>query len=401
MSEFNRKHPELAAKLMTYIESGLNPDEIIAKFKSDDESKELDSEKEIFPGEIKLISQALAYRKANNTDLNELFDLFLAAYHDEIDGAESFRKGNAISISVLKDLLGDPSYKWLIVEAPSGREIERDGVILGACCYSTGGVSRRNGNIFLFFSFVFNLLLSQLLSGVIEGALGSIRLFGVLPRYRGLCIGRRLLQKLEDVVFAAGCCRLMVCVPSPRITMLAWIERRHYIRLGSCRYPADSVGHELKFPTSVDLVQFVKTKPSLLSENSIADDKTVKVFALVAPPNEHSLACTTSVSKEAQTFTDMTVQVSDIGSMTRTDSTCASGDADRPNMTLPPLWRNINRPSTENVNNSHGPVSQMENLSMNSDSKQPISVGSKPQTTDGVRVLADSGYLDSAIPGVD
>jgi hypothetical protein len=148
MSEFNRKHPELAAKLMTLIESGLNPDEIIAKFKSDDESKALDSEKEVFPGEIKLISQALAYREASSVDLNELFDLFLGSYDDEIAGAESFRKGNAISISVLKDLLGDDSYKWLIVEAPSGREIERDGVILGACCYSTSGVSRRNGDFF-------------------------------------------------------------------------------------------------------------------------------------------------------------------------------------------------------------------------------------------------------------
>jgi hypothetical protein len=147
MSEFNRKHPEMAAKLMTLIESGLNPDEIIAKFKSDDESKELDSEKEVFPGEIKLISQALAYRPGVKTDVVELFELFLGAYSSETSGKEAFRKGPAIIKSVVRDLLSDNEYKWLIVEAPSGRGIERDGVILGACCYSTTGISRRNGEI--------------------------------------------------------------------------------------------------------------------------------------------------------------------------------------------------------------------------------------------------------------
>jgi hypothetical protein len=168
--------------------------------------------------------------------------------------------------------------------------------------------------------------------------------------------------------------------------MLAWIERRHYTRLGSSRYPADSIGHVLTRSEQVDLVQFVKTKPSLLSGNFSADDKTVKVFALVPQKNEHSLVCTTTVSKEAQSFSDVTVQVNDIGSTTQIDSVSVGG-ADRPKMTLPPLWRNLNRPSAEVATTSIDSQSGvLENLSMSSDSKSK---------------LKDSGHLNSDILGVD
>ncbi len=148
MSEFSRKHPEMAAKLMTLAESGLTPDEIMNQFKMDDEAKEFANKKsttEDFPDEIMLISQALAYRTATDSDFPALRGLLGSSYGAEVTGSEAFRSGDSISESSLRDLLNDSSYKWLLVEAPSGRDVEMDGAILGACCYSTDGISRRNG----------------------------------------------------------------------------------------------------------------------------------------------------------------------------------------------------------------------------------------------------------------
>lgn len=53
--------------------------------------------------------------------------------------------GEIISRQTVVDLFDDDSYKWCIVEAPSGKFIEEDGMILGVCCYSTDGVARKNG----------------------------------------------------------------------------------------------------------------------------------------------------------------------------------------------------------------------------------------------------------------
>jgi GNAT superfamily N-acetyltransferase len=39
------------------------------------------------------------------------------------------------------------------------------------------------------------------LIGEIEGNLGAIRLFGVLKQYQGLCIGHRLLKRVESIMF--------------------------------------------------------------------------------------------------------------------------------------------------------------------------------------------------------
>ena len=117
--------------------------------------------------------------------------------------------------------------------------------------------------------------------GEIEGCLGVIRYCGVLPRYHGLCIGRRycidlfmhiipilitklllfsywwnlhlvlvskdlrrdcfhifkfnlmkyfllyrLLDRVENTMEKMGCVRCMACIPDPRSMMINWIERR-------------------------------------------------------------------------------------------------------------------------------------------------------------------------------
>lgn len=147
MSEVSRKHPQLVAKVTEYIESGLNPEEIIQKFRQEDIDKanNKDSQLEEFPDEIHMISQALAYRKPNSSDLKEVTSLLTKAYREEVVGIESFRSGNVIDFEDLEKLFNDDSYHWLVVEAPSGKGIELDGVILGVCCYSTDGISRKDG----------------------------------------------------------------------------------------------------------------------------------------------------------------------------------------------------------------------------------------------------------------
>jgi GNAT superfamily N-acetyltransferase len=246
MSNFSRQHPAMAAKVMDLIESGLDPEQIIQKFKADDEKKALediegDSDDEIFPDEVKIISQALAYREAVFGDALELSNLLRAAYQVEVTGSESFRKGESVEQSTVESLLTDTTYKWLLVEAPSGKGIEQDGVILGAVCYSMDGVARRNG--------------------VVEGNLGSIRFLGVLPRYHGFCVGRRLLERAETTMFSGGCCLAMVCIPSTRTSAMDWIERRGYTEGGCQVYPASGIGHVLKEDISdVQLVRFVKRK---------------------------------------------------------------------------------------------------------------------------------------------
>jgi ribosomal protein S18 acetylase RimI-like enzyme len=237
----------MAAKLADLIEGGLNPEQIIQHFKNADEEKAINDKEwddvEVFPDEIHIISQALAYREATLDDAKELHALLCSAYKPEIEGSESFRQGEVVSESVVHTLLHDATYKWLLVEAPSGKNIERDGVILGAACFSTDGVSRKNG--------------------VVEGQLGSIRFLAVLPRYHGFCVGRRLLERAEEAMFKNNCCKVMACIPTTRVSAMEWVDRRGYTEAGSIPYPATGLDHVLKDNIEdMGLVRFVKAKPS-------------------------------------------------------------------------------------------------------------------------------------------
>jgi ribosomal protein S18 acetylase RimI-like enzyme len=269
MANFSQTHPAMAAKLADLIESGLNPEEIIQHFKAKDEEKAISDKEwddvEVFPDVIHIISQALAYRSAATEDTDELHKLLCAAYQAEVQGAESFRTGEEVTKISLVELLKDPSYLWLLVEAPSGKGVERDGVILGVTCYSTDGLSRKNG--------------------VVEGHLGSVRYLAVLPRYHGYCVGRRLLDRAEQAMFEAGCCKVMACVPSTRTTMMDWLERRGYCEAGSIPYPASGLGHTLKPGSSdVELLRFIKNPP-IAEDPPSKDGKPTAAWHLKTKPN--------------------------------------------------------------------------------------------------------------------
>lgn len=130
MSNFSQTHPAMAAKIADLIEFGYDPEQIIAQFRQDDETKRLKelegggtaSSDEVFPDEIMIISQALAYRPlVVENDLLEIHSLLSAAYQPEVSGEESFRVGDSIEITSIAELMRDSTYQWLVVEAPSGR----------------------------------------------------------------------------------------------------------------------------------------------------------------------------------------------------------------------------------------------------------------------------------------
>jgi len=282
MAAFQSRDPQLAARLMNLVESGLSADEVARALVEDNVARSLSAtegstsfaeETEVFADEIKVIAQALAYRAATDEDLDEVTKLLDAAYFPEMiesGSSESFRNGGpeAVAPEAIEALFRDPSYSWQVVEAPSGRGVERDGVILGACCYSTDGVSRKNGQV--------------------EGKLGSLRFFGVLPRFHGVCVGRRLLHRVELLMTQAGCVRSMACVPSTRTKLHAWLERRGYNQAGASPYPFGALGHSPAPATvttagdvGVQLCVFVRPLHGAASE---ADGKTTKKTLIQLSP---------------------------------------------------------------------------------------------------------------------
>jgi hypothetical protein len=120
--------------------------------KEEDSRRGIDSDEPI-PGEIKIISQGFAYRQADLADLEELFALLNASYREETQGDEAFRNAPIISKSVIEQYILDPEYQWLLMEAPCGFGVEKDGVVLGASCFCTNGKSTKNGLLHFFFHY--------------------------------------------------------------------------------------------------------------------------------------------------------------------------------------------------------------------------------------------------------
>ncbi len=142
---------KIMAQMMEMVEAGMDPESIAKKLQAEHRGEADDSEEEVFPDEVRVVSQALAFRNACNADKESIFSLLSVAYAAEVSGPESFRSAPAVGPHELDSLFSlgeggeDTPYQWLVVEAPSGKDVESDGCLLGACCYSVDGVSRRNG----------------------------------------------------------------------------------------------------------------------------------------------------------------------------------------------------------------------------------------------------------------
>jgi GNAT superfamily N-acetyltransferase len=325
-----------------------------------------------------MISQAFAYRKPDSSDIQRVHELLNAAYLDEINGPEAFRVSRteeSVSLETVQYLFDDASYQWLVMENPSGNGAFDSDAIVGACCFSTDGVSRRNGEV--------------------EGALGSIRFFGIIPKYRGLCIGTRFLNKVEDILFnKSKCCRAMVCLPSTKEKLLAWVQRKNYIRVGSTSYPAQSIGHILKPDIdAVELVQFIKCRPLLHSENDTADDKEKKILALAQSNPE----VTTSYSREGEAATELGTSTPGTDLDASDDKNATMRRATSKNQShLPPHWRDVlptvppSHSSTfDNSHTSNTKAAAIDEMTIDS-----VGEGKNGSSTDSMRKLHPKAAFD-------
>lgn len=315
----NVDNPVMLSKVLGMAESGQLAEEIGKTLAEEnylhdlEKLGEYESDKiEYFPNEIKLIAQALCFRVGNFDDMKIIHKVLNAAYFIEIKSIsdetkqEVFRNDTeAVTYNFIESLFDDKSLKWLVVEAPNGHGIENDGVMLGACCYSVDGLSKRNGDV--------------------EGLLGSIRMFGILPRYHGLCIGLRLLQRVELEMRKAKCVRSMVSIPSPRITMQNWIQRRGYIRGGSISYPSNHLKHNT-IHDNIDLIIFLRSLNDVSLEADGKDDGPTKI--LITKVNG------TDISNEVFDNNKLNDDISQIISPQITVLPNTTGK-----VTLPPHWR--------------------------------------------------------------
>jgi hypothetical protein len=154
-SRGNTKHADLQARIHDYVEyQGMSSTEVLEKIQSETFEKLTLKEdlsrgvSETIPEEIKVISQALAYREALPEDLTDIYNILNQAYREEVEGEEAFRLAPVITKeSVEQYLIHDKSYHWLVIETPNGYNVESDGAIIGVCCYSSDGISKRNGKL--------------------------------------------------------------------------------------------------------------------------------------------------------------------------------------------------------------------------------------------------------------
>lgn len=305
----------LTPEIQGLIEDGKLPLEIAKKIlnTNDDNLLQPGDKQEMvperFPDEIVTISQALAYRRATLDDVTSIFEILNTSYAAETVGCESFRMDEpAIPSEDIALSISEESLSWLIVEVPEGRGTSADGSIIAMCAFTTDGMSRRNGEI--------------------EGNLGSIRFFSVIPQYQGLHIGVRLLDKLEMEMRKSNprCIRMMFSIPSTRKSMLKWIERQRFIFAGVIPYPS-GLEHTLK-ATDVKLHVYLRAIEYSSEETSIMDADSKN-------PNE------------IETVLKLNAQL-DLSNMHRTGENAPLQEykpnaqiefTDRRALNLPPQWR--------------------------------------------------------------
>ena len=193
-------------------------------------------------GEVKVVAQSLVFvglgagaaraggltAAADATVAADLARMLNDAYAGEAAGAEAFRDGHVVDAETVAAMLADDECRWVTIEAANGRDVESDGAVLGAACFS------------------------------LVGERAELRFFAVQPKYRGLCVGRRLLARVEQMA-AQRARQLAVCIPSPRTSMRDWAERRGFEPTGaSAPFPTASLPFNI---TRADARVLVYAKP--------------------------------------------------------------------------------------------------------------------------------------------
>lgn len=137
---------------------------------------------------------------------------------EETRVGEAFRDGELIDESTVEAMLGDVSIRWVAVEAASGRGVEQDGLRLGVATFSVAGTRC------------------------------DVRFLCVRPKYHGLYVGHRLLERVERLAAAGGASQLCCCVPSCRTSMRRWVERRGFRPLSTAEFPLDALPFKVTRP---------------------------------------------------------------------------------------------------------------------------------------------------------
>ena len=146
-------------------------------------------------------------------------------------------------------------WKVLIAEVPLGHSIVPDGTLLSCCVYSFGS--------------------SAASGGTTSHKPGAIRLLAVSVDFLGLCIGQRMLSKVEKDMAEKSCDFNCVCVASTRKSMWKWAERRGYKRVSAVDFPVDKVPFRVKDERKNDLKLFVYEK--WLRESKVVAGKEKRV----------------------------------------------------------------------------------------------------------------------------
>lgn len=168
--------------------------------------------------EIRLMAQALAFRSAEPGDAAVLVRLLNEAYAAERAtpaNPQGFNPDPLTDRATVDAMILDPDCRWLLVEAPDGQGEFPDGLLLGCCCFSVGGAA----------------------SATTPDVVGAVRMIGVREQFKGLCLGQRLLARVETEMRAAGSQRSLACIPDRCPDMVAWAKRRGYAQIAVAQYP--------------------------------------------------------------------------------------------------------------------------------------------------------------------
>lgn len=140
-------------------------------------------------------------------------DLLVAAYADEEVGPESFRTGPLVDVKTVAAMLGDNDCRWLCCESA------QDDDLLGVACVS------------------------------VNGETATLRFLAVRPALRGLCVGHRLLDRVERSLSTTAVTTLLLCIPSPRSSMRVWAERRGFrVVEANVPFPVENLAFALTRP---------------------------------------------------------------------------------------------------------------------------------------------------------
>jgi GNAT superfamily N-acetyltransferase len=162
-------------------------------------------------------------QRAREGDLEALAELMNAAYGGTGDTAgwthvKDFLVGNRTSVSALRaEIQASPQAQFLLVRHP------RTGALRGSVW-----LEPRSANVWY---------------------LGSLT---VAPREQSSGLGRRILQAAERRMADLGATRVVIDVLNVRTSLLAWYERRGYIRTGES-HPFPYEDHRYGVPQRPDL----------------------------------------------------------------------------------------------------------------------------------------------------